>query len=191
MKKIIIGDERKKEKKELVHDSYKGETPQNLSETADQSAEQIPLDENVWGNDYTIVDKLDETQLANRRFYVRVRYFQRIECDEVFDSLDSEPVRLTHPISFFISDISMGGIGIICDYEIATGKIFSIQLVLDGIPYKIKCQVIYCIPNDDKFRAGLKIVEREKKFITHLKIFVARISLNSAYGESANAKTGH
>ena len=85
----------------------------------------------------------------------------------------------------------MGGIGIICDYEIATGKIFSIQLVLDGIPYKIKCQVIYCIPNDDKFRAGLKIVEREKKFITHLKIFVARISLNSAYGESANAKTGH
>lgn len=185
MKKIIIGDERKKEKNELVRDSYRVEVPQGAPDATEHGAEQIPLDENVWGNDYTIINKLDEKQLANRRFYVRVRYFQQIECNEIFDRIDGEPVPLTHPISFVISDISMGGIGIICDYEITTDKIFSIELVLDGIPYKVKCQLVYCIPNDDKFRAGLKIVEREKKFLTHLKIFVARISLYSSYGESA------
>jgi hypothetical protein len=80
----------------------------------------------------------------------------------------------------------MGGIGIICEHGINIGKILAIQLTLDNIPYEIKGEVVYCIRNDDKFRAGLKIVQRDKRFIRHLKIFVARISLNSIYGKSAD-----
>ncbi|MGE5614917.1 MAG: PilZ domain-containing protein [Bacillota bacterium] len=144
-----------------------------------------PLYENVWGNDYTILDKLDERQLADRRLYVRVRHIQRIECYTISDSMEEEPVLLAHPIVFTISDLSMGGIGIICDSEISVGKILTFQIILDGIPYKIKCEVVYCIRNDNKFRAGLKIVQKDKKFIMHLKIYVARISLNSRYGSQS------
>ena len=143
---------------------------------------QEPLDENVWGNDYSILNKLNEKQLADRRLYVRVRHVQRIECNAVHDSVESEPVFLARPIVFTISDLSMGGIGIICDSEISIGKILAFQLTLDGIPYKIKCEVVYCIHNDNKFRAGLRIVQKDRKFFMHLKIYVARISLNSRYG---------
>lgn len=186
--KIIIGD---------INKSHKNETKPVLHETgkhqitdagAKQETEQIPVDENVWGNDYAIINRLDERQLADRRLYVRVRYMQRIECNTASDSIEEEPDLLEKPIVFIISDLSMGGIGIICDNEISIGKILVIQLALDNIPYEIKCEVSYCTRNDDKFRAGLKIVQKDRQFIRHLKILVARISLNSQYGESYDSR---
>ena len=144
--------------------------------------EPIPLDENVWGNDNSILHKLDEKQLADRRLFVRVRYVQKVECNTVYDKNKMEPVLLPKPIVLFISDISMGGIGVISDEELREGEILGIHLVLDNIPYDIKGEVVYCFRNEDKYRAGLKIVQREKRFIKHLKIYVARISLTNAYG---------
>lgn len=183
--KIIIGNDKKRDNKETKPALYKAGKPLmdvvDTEQGINHEIEQIPVDENVWGNDYTILNKLDEKQLAERRLYVRVRHIQRIECSKVFDNIEVEPVLLPQPIVFTISDLSMGGIGIICEQVISIGKIFAIQLTLDAIPYDIKCEVIYCIQNDDKFRAGLKIVQKDKLFIRHLKIFVARISLNSNY----------
>lgn len=187
--KIIIGNDKKRDNKETKPALYKAgkplmdvvDTEQGINHEIDHEIEQIPVDENVWGNDYTILNKLDEKQLAERRLYVRVRHIQRIECSKVFDNIEVEPDLLPQPIVFTISDLSMGGIGIICEQVISIGKIFAIQLTLDAIPYDIKCEVVYCIQNDDKYRAGLKIVQKDKLFIRHLKIFVARISLNSNY----------
>lgn len=180
--KIIIGEGRKKDKKETKRVLYVADKPQKTTVNTEQETVQIPVDENVWGNDYTIINKLDATQIANRRLYIRVRYVQRIECRTTFDNIEEEPVLLAQPIVFIISDISMGGIGIICEQEISVGKIFSIPLKLDHISYDIKCEVVYCFQNDNKYRAGLKIVHKDKQFISHLKIVVARISLTSIYG---------
>lgn len=181
--KIIIGDGKNKGKKGTETGLYDVDKLQITAAGIEQVTEQIPVDENIWGNDYTIINKLNEKQLADRRLFVRIRYMKRVECYMVFDSIGVEPVLLTQPLVFIINEISMGGIGIICDHEISIGKILAIQLTLDNIPYEIKCEVIYCIQNDDKFRAGLKIVQRDKLFIRHLKIFIARISLNSNYGK--------
>lgn len=156
-------------------------------------AEQPPVDENVWGNDYTLLNKLSEKQLADRRLFVRIRHMQWVECHIIFDNIKSEPSLLDQPLVFIINELSMAGIGIICDHAISIGKILAFQFIIDNIPYDIKCEVIYCIPNDDKFRACLKVVQRDKRFIRHLKIFIARTSLNLTYGkqESANIPNQH
>lgn len=139
------------------------------------------LDENVWGNDRAIIDKLDKEVLAERRLFVRVRHVQKITCDSVYEAIDKEPVELRNPLDLTVVDLSVAGIGIICDKEIETGRILGIRILLDRIPYEIKCKVIYCIPLDGKFRAGLKIAEKDKRFMRHLKIFVARTSLTTQY----------
>lgn len=158
------------------------------AEKDEVQAEQPPVDENVWGNDYTLLNKLSEKQLADRRLFVRIRHMQWVECHIIFDNIKSEPSLLDRPLVFIINELSMAGIGIICDNAISIGKILAFQFIIDNIPYDIKCEVIYCIPNDDKFRACLKVVQRDKRFIRHLKIFIARTSLNLTYGkqESAN-----
>ncbi len=192
--RIIIGTGKKGGKKEEGQNRYEAKNPQleaeamqvEVRDTAQEAAEEsepIPVDENVWGNDHTILTRLDEKQLADRRLYVRVRHMQRVECHMVFDSPEVEPVTLEQPIIFIISDLSMGGIGIISEHYIDTGKILAIPLTLDNIPYQVKCEVVYCFRNEEKYRAGLKIVQRDKHFIRHLKIFIARVSLNSAYGK--------
>ena len=187
--KIVISDGKKKEKKQNDTKLYIADTLKNATadtgSRASQETDQMPLDENVWGNDYTILHQLDEKQLADRRLFVRVRYFQKIECSAISDNAEIEPSFLRHPLTFMISDLSMSGIGIICDDRIGIGKVLAIQMMLDGIQYAIKCEVMYCLPNDDKFRAGLKIIKREKQFIRHLKIFIARISLHATYGNQA------
>lgn len=187
--KIVISDGRKKEKKQNDTKLYVADTLKNATadtgSRASPETDQMPLDENVWGNDYTILHQLDEKQLADRRLFVRVRYFQKIECNAISDTAEIEPSFLRYPLTFMISDLSMSGIGIICDDRIDIGKVLAIQIMLDGIQYTIKCEVMYCLSNDDKFRAGLKIVEREKQFIRHLKIFIARISLIATYGNQA------
>lgn len=188
--KIVISDGKKKGKKQNDTKLYIVDTPQNITADAEQEATHetvpMPLDENVWGNDYTILHQLDEKQLADRRLFVRVRYFQLVECSAISDSAEMEPAFLHHPLAFMISDLSMGGIGIICNDKIDIGKVLAIQLKLDGIQYGINCEVMYCFPNDDKFRAGLRIIKREKHFIRHLKIFIARVSLQNAYGDKAD-----
>lgn len=193
--RIIISDGKKKEKIQSNPNPHIVRGPKNIAAETEQKAAPeagqeiapetvpIPVDENVWGNDNSILHHLDEKVLADRRLFVRIRYLQRIECTAVSDSSEAEPYFLPHPLVFMISDLSMGGIGIICDNEIDVGKVLAIRLNLDSIPYDIKCEVMYCFQNNDKFRAGLKIIQREKRFIRHFKIFIARISLNSAYGD--------
>ncbi len=194
--KIIIGDsnskrnDRKVRESELhEHDNLKITAAEPLKETgqAEPSGQEtgIPLDENVWGNDHAIIHQLDEKQLADRRLFVRIRHMQRLECHKVYDGIEEEPILLKRPLELVTSDISLGGIGVISERKIMPGKILEFQFKLDHIPYVIKCEVIFCVPMDDKFRAGLKLVQREKQFVRHLKIYVARISLNSVYGDSA------
>lgn len=194
--KIIISDGNKKDKRRSVPNPNIIRNRKNITEKTQQQNSHvetvqestpetvpIPVDENVWGNDNSILHHLDEKVLADRRLFVRIRHLQRIECTAMSDSIEEEPYSLKHPLELMISDLSMGGIGIISDSKIDVGKVLFIRINLDNILYDIKCEVMYCFRNDDKFRAGLKIVQREKRFIQHLKIFIARISLNSEYGE--------
>ena len=193
--KIIISDGKKKEKRHSDPNPHIVMSPQNITAEAERKsaleagqegepeAPPIPVDENIWGNDNAILHHLDEKTLADRRLFVRIRHLQRIECTSVSDSPDAEPYILAQPLIFMISDLSMGGIGIIYEDKLDVGKVLAIRLNLDNIPYDIKCEIMYCFKNDDKFRAGLKIIQRDKQFIRHLKIFIARRSLSNAYGE--------
>jgi hypothetical protein len=141
----------------------------------------IEPDEIVWGNDRAFMDKIDEVQRADLRLFVRIRHMQKVTCSTAYEDITKEPYELDKPIELMIVDISVGGIGVICEHEIDVGRIFGIPVTLDAIPYVIKCEAVYCIPLDDKFRAGFKIVHKEKRFMRHLKIFIARISLTSTY----------
>lgn len=183
--KIIIESNKKREKKDIAPISYNTDTVQIPASGNEHQEINIPVDENVWGNDHMIINKLDEKQLADRRLFARVRYIQRVECTKVYTDSMTEPVILTRPFVFTISDLSMGGIGMICDQAIRVGEVLAFKMSLDNILYEIKCEVVYCIRNSDKFRAGLKIVKRDRQFIRHLKIYVARISLNNYFGNKS------
>jgi hypothetical protein len=179
--KIVIVHNREKGKKET---EIKDITANTLGPIP--STNQEPLYENIWGNDHAVLNKMDENLLADRRLYVRVIYMQKIECNTILEAIGSEPTVLTKPMVFTVIDISIGGIGIISECEINIGTILAFKLTLDNIAYEIKCEVVYCFPNDDKFRAGLKMVEKDKCFTRHLKILVARLSLQGKYGVQAN-----
>lgn len=186
--KIIIGNGKEKNIESLLRDTVvktKTTTPNISQEPVQeplQESVQEPLYENVWGNDQKVLSRLDEKLLTDRRFYTRVIYMQTVECNTIMDSIESEPVLLIKPIEFMIIDLSMGGIGVTCENMLNIGTILVFNITLDNIAYGIKCEVVYCFQNDEKFRAGLKLVNKEKKFIRHLKIFVARVSLQSKYG---------
>lgn len=144
-------------------------------------AEFPALDENVWGTDRIIKEKLDKELLAERRLFVRVRHMQKVTCSLEYEDLDKEPIEFDKPMEFMTVDLSAAGIGILSEQEIDTGKYLGIRMVFDNIPYDIVCEVVYCISIDDKFRIGLKIVRRNKQFMRHLKLVVARVSLTSQY----------
>jgi len=146
------------------------------------SIDQMPLDEDVWGGDREISKKIDEGLLADRRLFVRIRHIQKVLCSvEYADAAAKEPLELDRPLEFMIIDLSVSGIGIISEYEIERGKLLGIRMLLDGMPYDIKCEVVYCIWLNGKYRAGFRIVQKDKKFMRHLKIFVARVSLTNEY----------
>lgn len=138
--------------------------------------------ENVWSNDYKVIQQLSDNLKAEKRMYVRVRHLQQIECKVMYEDLDAEPVKLKKPITFTTVDISIGGIGIICDQPIKVNTILQFEICLDDMYYLVEYMVVYCLNIDDKYRIGLKIVKRHCDFIKHLKIYVARISLQSKYG---------
>lgn len=182
-KKLVIGTGKEKDnnENEIILRDNNVRAPKSTPTTR-QEPEQEQLDENVWGNDHTFLNKLDEGILADRRLYVRVIYIQSIKCNVIKESKESQPILLTQPIEFMIVDLSIGGIGIICEHEIKIGTILIFKLTFDNITYEVKYEVVYCFPNDDKFRAGLRMAEKDKEFIRHLKILVARLSLQSKYG---------
>jgi len=186
--KIIINTGTKRNKKDedlLLNKEKKQALP---PEKPVKSEAPIPLDENVWGNDYKLVKKLDEKVLADRRLFVRVRHIQKVNCTVMYDKNGMQPIELPKPIQLLVIDVSMGGIGVISEQEINVGDILGIQLILDNIPYDIKCEVVYCFPSENKYRAGLKLAQKDKRFVKHLKIYVARISLTSQYGHARNDK---
>lgn len=182
-KKIIIGasngnkrDGNKPFQKEDSNDLH------NIRENADSHDQQEPLDENLWGNDYQLNKSLDSQMIADKRLFVRVRYIQEIVCTIIRCDEEAEPVELEKPILFTIIDISVAGIGVISDHEINIGTILVFDLTLDNITYKVNYIVVYCVEMEGKFRVGLKMAGKDKEFTKHLKIVVARISLNSRYG---------
>lgn len=139
------------------------------------------LDEIIWGNDYELHKKLDKDNLTEKRRYIRVRFIQRIECKMLCEDKNSEPENLEEPLVFTAIDISVGGIGAVSEAFIEPGIILYFTVVLDHFTYDIKSEVIYCVELDDKYRIGLKVKQNEKEFIRHLKIFVAKLSLEGKY----------
>ncbi|HEX9061954.1 MAG TPA: PilZ domain-containing protein [Clostridia bacterium] len=180
--RLVIGNKKEKDKSETNDLRDIAGNTQTIAPDIQKEPSKEPIYEKLWGNDNNVLNKLDEQQLADRRLFVRAIYMQKIECKTILESLDSEPTILKRPIEFMIIDISMGGIGVLCEYEMNIGTILVFRLILDNIPYEVNGEVAYCFPNDDKFRAGLKIVNKDKQFIKHLKIFVARSSLQRRYG---------
>jgi len=172
---VIFNNKIEKKKKNIPEVNLK------TAEITHSNEQLEPLDENLWGNDAVVLRVLDEELLAERRMYVRTLYTQRIECNTISKDIDSEPYILKKPLSFMITDISLGGIGMVSDYRVDVGSVLSFKIFLDHIPYEIKCEVVYCFENEGKYRAGLKLVEKNKEFINHLKIMVARLSLYSKY----------
>lgn len=189
--KLIIGNGKGKNKKEndlVSRDPNARIGIPDIDNGLDYNPVQESLDENIWGNDRTLLDILNEEQLAERRLYTRVKYMQRVECMAILEDLESTPDLLTKPIAFMVVDVSMGGIGVVSEFDLQIGRILIFNFSLDKIVYEIKCKVIYNFQNDGKFRAGLKLVEKDKEFIRHLKIFVARLSLQSKYGTNQDYK---
>ncbi len=171
----------RRQDRDAIREAVRGQDREAVREPVrDQDRE--PVYDIDWGNEQSVLNKLEGKFLADRRFYARALYMQKIECRKRFAGMVSEPSILTDPIEFMIIDLSMGGIGIICEYELIIGTNLLFNLSLDNIQYDIRCEVVYCFQNSDKYRAGLRIVGRDMKFIRHLKIFVARLSLQSKYG---------
>jgi hypothetical protein len=52
-----------------------------------------------------------------------------------------------------------------------------VKLVLEKIEYVVKYRVVYCIPHEDKYRIGLKLYEKNNLYKRHLKIYIAKLSL--------------
>lgn len=156
--------------------------PAKQESMQEESAKRGTVYEKDWGNELAVLNRLDGKLLADRRLYARVLYMKKLWCSTLFESSDSEPRLLMNPIEFMVVDLSMGGIGIICEHEIQVGTILLFKLPLDNIMYDIKCEVVYCFENSGKFRAGLKVVDRDRHFIRHLKIFVARLTLQNMLG---------
>jgi hypothetical protein len=178
--KITIGDGKAKKKNESIS-RLTLEKQEIIEPIIEPEIEEIPIDENVWGNDSSVIKRLDEEQLVERRLFVRIIFMRQIKCYETLNNLQAESILLSQPIEFSITDISIGGIGIISDYEIKAGNILLFNLILDDNGYDIKCEVLYCFKSDDKFRGGLRILNKDKDFIRHLKIVVARVSLRNRY----------
>ncbi len=176
--RIIIGGSNKKE---VLQKTVTNVPVNDTGAVPVQDTKAIPLDEKVWGNDNAILEKIDKGLLADRRLFVRIRHMQRVTCSTEYKDVKKEPVELDKPLEFMTVDLSVGGIGIVCESEIGIGRILGLRILLDRIPYDIKCEVVYCIRIDGKFRAGLRIAQKEKRFMRHLKIFVARVSLTSEY----------
>jgi len=153
-----------------------------------EAIEELLLYDDELNNERFVLNKLDENQRAERRRYVRAAYMQKIECNSMADDLESEPVMLQKPITFMIIDISMGGIGVISDYELEVGKVLAFKIKFDHFSYDIRCQVVYCFEHEGKYRAGLKLVKGDKQFIKHLKIMVARITLQNKYDVQKDEK---
>lgn len=178
--KITIGDGKEKRKDEN-ESKLPLEKPEIIEPKIEPINEDIPIDENVWGNDNSVIKKLDGELLSERRLFVRIIFMRHIKCYETLENLQAQTILLSKPIEFSITDISVGGIGIISDYEIKAGNILLFDLILDDKSYDIKCEVVYCFKSDNIFRGGLKIVNKDKDFIKHLKIVVARVSLRNRY----------
>ena len=189
---IDSGRHRRKNDSDILHENFQKALPkdeQNNAGGADSGTKAttaskigtIEPDEMVWGNDRSFMDKIDEEQRANLRLFVRIRYMQKVTCSTAYEDITKETYELDRPLELMIVDLSVGGIGVICEHEIDVGRILEIHIILDAIPYDIKCEVVYCIPIDGKFRAGLKIAHKDKCFMRHLKIFIARISLTNTY----------
>lgn len=151
--------------------------PEKEIETGEQPPQTQTSDENLWGNDWQINSLIDKDYLAEKRLFVRVRYFRPFECRMFCTSPDAEPEKLDSILKLTMFDLSMGGIGAICDVSVPKDDILFFPLLLDHMTYDVKCQVVYCIPIDHVFRLGLRILTREKQFIKHLKLYVARLSL--------------
>lgn len=178
--KITIGKENSKEKNTAeIELLKKGELYVPVPEAYDRNKIPRPKspDDNLWGNDWQINKSIDKDYLAEKRLFVRVRYIQHMECKISHMDPEESPHEPDRLMRFTIFDISMGGIGAICEEPVAKDSILVFSLQLDHMFYEINCQVIYCIPIDNVFRLGLKILTKEKNFVKHLKLFVARLSL--------------
>jgi hypothetical protein len=178
---VILNNKSEKQRKNDINNNVPVNIPAVTAETESAHYNE-PLDENLWGNDSTVLRRLDEKQLAERRMYVRTLYTQKIECNAISKDIASEPHLLKKPVTLMVTDISLGGIGIVSDYRVDIGSILFFKILLDHIAYEVKCEVIYCFENEGKYRAGLKLAEKDREFINHLKILVARLSLCSKYG---------
>lgn len=143
----------------------------------EHAPELIQIDENVWGTDLEFEKKLEEQFLADRRLFVRVRYFAEVLCNKIYRSGNDEPEVLPYPFSLSIIDISSGGIGAISDEEIEIDSVLPVKLVLEKIEYIVRYRVVYCIPHEGKYRIGLKLNEKNNIFKRHLKIYIAKLSL--------------
>ncbi|MCX7709806.1 MAG: PilZ domain-containing protein [Clostridia bacterium] len=175
---IGTGKPKKGEEKEVEllkkSDLY---VPETEPEVPAQEPPKESLDDNLWGNDWYLNKQVDPKYLAEKRLFVRVRYIQRIDCRMFCPSLSEEPQKLTEPFGFTVFDVSMGGIGAISEHPKSEGDILVFKLNLDHLSYEVKCEVVYSIPIDNVFRLGFRILTKDKDFIKHLKLFVARISL--------------
>ncbi len=143
----------------------------------EHAPELIQIDENIWGTDLEFEKKLEEQFLADRRLFVRVRYFAEVLCNRIYRTENDEPEVLPYPFSLSIIDISSGGIGAISDEDIEIDSVLPVKLVLEKIEYVVRYRVVYCIPHEGKYRIGLKLNEKNNIFKRHLKIYVAKLSL--------------
>lgn len=178
--RLIIGKDDERDKKDSELELLKKDglhIPGTEVNNKGSKSSEGDLDDNLWGNDWQVNKSIDKDFMAEKRLFVRVRYFHPLECRMKYIDPDADPLRLESVLHLTMFDLSMGGIGAICEEPIPQNEILLFPLQLDHLTYDIKCQVVYCIPIDKVYRLGFRILSKDKDFIKHLKLFVARLSL--------------
>lgn len=146
--------------------------------------EWLQLREYVLKSDKELSKQVEDDILTERRRYVRVKCIQKVVCSKLFNKKDPDyPIILDSPINLTLFDISIGGVGAVCESDIDIDTIMYFDFVLDMQPYKVKAKVVYCFPVDGLYRLGFRFVDAGKQLSNHIKKYVTRLSLYMLWGD--------
>lgn len=120
----------------------------------------------------------NDIESSNRRKFIRVKFSQRVLCNTVINPGDQNPTKLITSYILTATNISLGGLAMLCYDLIVPDTILFFILDIDTIPYDVVGRVIYCIPTEDLFQVGVEFESLSPQLEDHIKRFVARQSLS-------------
>lgn len=120
----------------------------------------------------------DDRKMNNRRRFVRVHYNGKAYVETY--AVNNQVVTPVSPVSLLLIDISVGGVGAICQCELPVDAEFSIGIKSDFATTNAVVRVVYCTPERTHFKVGLEFVSPSKELLNTIKKIVLK---NSAIRE--------